>query len=168
MCYANLMSAATTIPYEFRREVSPGRAAIPEAASRLLDLHHQYRPESSGSGLRRRWMQVHQIQLFGHRHEARLDADASRKTDTLSRGIASDCGHTLHHDLFRRSVIKFHRKSINYRSTAVLQMYCHRIKNKEYEKKRKITRGVKEKCNSTWTCSLFLSTRNVNCHCWTE
>lgn len=33
MCYANLMSAATTVPYEFRREVSPGRAAIPEATS---------------------------------------------------------------------------------------------------------------------------------------
>jgi len=53
------MSTATTISHEFRREVSSGRAAIPEAASWLLDLHHQCRPESSGSGLRGRWMQVH-------------------------------------------------------------------------------------------------------------
>jgi len=99
------MSTATTIPHEFRREVSSGRAAIPETASRLFDLHHQYRPESSGSGLRGRWMQIHPIQLLGHRHEARLDADASWKTNTLSRGITSDGGHTLHHDLFCGSVI---------------------------------------------------------------
>lgn len=100
------MSAATTIPHEFRREVSPGRAAVSEAASRLFDLHYQSRPESSGSGLRRWWMQVHPIQLLGHRHEARLAADAPWKTDALSRGTASDRGHTLHHDFFRRSVIK--------------------------------------------------------------
>lgn len=102
------MSAATTVPHEFRREVPSGRATIPEAASRLVDLHHQYRPESSGSGLRGRWMQVHPVQLLGHGHEARLDADASWKTDALSRRIASDRGHTLHHDLFCGPVIESH------------------------------------------------------------
>lgn len=105
MCYANLMSTATTVPHEFRREVSPGRAAILEAASRLLDLYYQYCPESCGSRLRRWWMQIHPIQLLGYRHEARLDADAPRKIDALSRGIESDCGHTLYYDLFRGSVI---------------------------------------------------------------
>lgn len=110
------MSTATAIAYEFRREVSPGRAAIFEATSRFLDVHHQYRPESSGSGVQGRWMQVHPIQLLGHRYEARLDVDASRKIDTLSRGIASDRRHTLHYDFFRGSV-KFYCKSINYWTT---------------------------------------------------
>lgn len=107
-------------------------------------------------------MQVHPIQLLGHRHKARLDADASRKTDTLSRGIASDRGHALHHDFFRGSVIEFLCESISYRTIAALKMYRHRIKNKECQKKRKITLSIKEKCNTTWTCSL--STGNVNCY----
>lgn len=153
------MSAATTIPHEFRREVSSGRAAIPEAASRFLDLHHQYRPESSGGGLRGRRMQVHPIQLFGRRHEARLDADASRKTDTLSRGIASDRGHALHHDFFRRSVIKFYSEYTNYRTIAVsLLKLLSYLRTKEYQN---ITRDIKE--NRTWMCSLLLAW-NVNCH----
>lgn len=83
-CHANLMSAAATVPYEFRREISSGRTAISEATSRFLDLYYQYRSESSGHRLRGWRMQVHPIQLLGHRHEARLDADASRKIDTLS------------------------------------------------------------------------------------
>lgn len=162
MCYINFISAATTVPYEFCGEISSGRATIPETASRLLDLHHQYRPESSGSGLRGRWMQVHPIQLFSHRHEARLDVVASRKTDTLSRGIASERGHTLHHDFFRGSVIKFHRgvcKWLGFIKNVLLSYQEQRILQEE--------KDVKEKCNFTWTCSLLL-TKNVNCYWWTE
>lgn len=95
------MSAAAAVAHEFRREVSPGRAAVLETASRFFDLHDQHRLESSRSGLRRWWMQVHPIQLFGHRHKARLDANASWKTDALSRRAARDRGHTLHYDLLR-------------------------------------------------------------------
>lgn len=130
------MSAATTVPHEFRREISPGRAAIPEAASRLLDLHHQYRSESSGNRLRGWWMQIHPIQLLGHRHKARMDADASWKIDPLSRRIASDRGHTLHHDLFRGSVIESHCESINcglplYRKCTATVSRTKNIKRKE-------------------------------------
>lgn len=96
---------AATIAHELRREISTGRTAVLEAAPRLVNLHHQYRPEPSGSRLRGRRMQVHPIQLFSHRHEARLDADAPWKADALSRGTASDHGHALHYDLLRRSMI---------------------------------------------------------------
>lgn len=155
------MSAATTVPHEFRREISPGRAAIPEAASRLLDLHHQYRSESSGSRLRRWWMQVHPIQLLGHRHKARMDADASWKIDPLSRRIASDRGHTLHHDLFRGSVIESHwiYKLSDYRCIEnVLLPYQERRISKE-----KKDSDTLHKENSTRTCSLLSPTKNVNC-----
>lgn len=37
--YINLMSAAAAVAHEFRREVSPGRAAVLETASRFFDLH---------------------------------------------------------------------------------------------------------------------------------
>lgn len=157
------MSAATTVPHEFRREISPGRAAIPEAASRLLDLHHQYRSESSGSRLRGWWMQVHPIQLLGHRHKARMDADASWKIDPLSRRIASDRGHTLHHDLFRGSVIESHCESINCRITAVSKMYYYRIKNEEYQKKRKIAiRYIKKILHGRVHCCRRLETSIAN------
>lgn len=106
-------------------------------------------------------MQVHPIQLLGHRHKARLDADASRKTDTLSRGIASDRGHALHHDFFRGSVIEFLCESVSYRTIAALKMYRHRIKNK-VSKKEKDNAQHQRKINTTWTCSL--STGNVNCY----
>lgn len=49
--YINLMSPAAAVAHEFRREVSTGRAAVLEAASRFFDLHHQHRLESSGGGL---------------------------------------------------------------------------------------------------------------------
>lgn len=145
MCFVNLMSAATTIPYELCREISPGRATILEATSRFLDLHHQYRPESSGRRLRGRWMQVHPIQLLGYRHKARLGADASRKTNTLSRGIASDSGHTLHHDLFCGSVIQFHCESTNYRCIENKLPWYH---EQRVSKERKM-HSIKDKCNST-------------------
>lgn len=154
------MSAATTVPHEFRREISPGRAAIPEAASRLFDLHHQCRSESSGSRLRGWWMQIHPIQLLGHRHKARMDADASWKIDPLSRRIASDRGHTLHHDLFRGSVIESQCESINCRITAVSKMLPYQERRISKEKKDSDTL---HKENSTWTCSLLSPTRNVNC-----
>lgn len=99
-------STAAAVAHELRREVSSGRAAVLETAPRLVNLHHQHRPESSGSRLRGRRMQVHPIQLFSHRHEARLDADAPWKTDALSRGTASDLGHALHYDLLRGPVIE--------------------------------------------------------------
>lgn len=99
------MSTATAVAYEFRRKIPPGRAAILAATSRLLDLYHQHRLEPGGCGLRGWWMQIHPIQLLRHRHEARLDADASRKIDALSRGIASNRGHALHYDLLRGSVM---------------------------------------------------------------
>lgn len=105
LCHINFSSTAATIAHEFRREISTGRAALLEAAPRLVNLHHQHRPEPSGSRLRGRRMQVYPIQLFSHRHEARLDADAPWKTDALSRGTASDHGHALHYDLLHRSVI---------------------------------------------------------------
>lgn len=105
LCHINFPSTAAAIAHELRREISTGRAAVLEATPRLVNLHHQHRPEPSGNRLRGRRMQVHPIQLLSHRHEARLDADAPWKTDALSRGTASDCGHALHYDLFRRSVI---------------------------------------------------------------
>lgn len=105
LCHINFPSTATAIAHELRREISTGRAAVLEATPRLVNLHHQHRPEPSGNRLRGRRMQVHPIQLLSHRHEARLDADAPWKIDALSRGTASDCGHALHYDLLRRSVI---------------------------------------------------------------
>lgn len=59
-------------------------------------------------------MQIHPIQLLGHRHETRLDVGASWKTHTLSRGFASDRRHTLHHDLFRGSVIESRCEFVNF------------------------------------------------------
>lgn len=94
-------------------------------------------------------MQVHPIQLLSHRYEARLDADAPWKTDTLSRGTASDRGHALHYDLFRRSVIE--SPTVNFCKLSD----CDCIKNvlppydKEYQKE-KVARGIKEKYNLTF------------------